>query len=196
MAELVASLPGGYRVAVGGTAEESAKSQASVLAVVPLMLALMLILLMVQLQSFQRLFLVLSVAPLGLIGVVLALLLANKPLGFVAILGVLALVGMIARNSVILIDQIKTESGARAASLGCRRGRHGAPVPSDPPDRGSGDPWDDPDCPDGVLGADGLRDHGRPCGRDLIDAGLPAGVLCGVVPHTAAAGTIRLDRGH
>ncbi|ANY82432.1 ACR family transporter (plasmid) [Microvirga ossetica] len=109
MAELVASLPGGYRVAVGGTAEESAKSQASVLAVVPLMLALMLILLMVQLQSFQRLFLVLSVAPLGLIGVVLALLLANKPLGFVAILGVLALVGMIARNSVILIDQIETE---------------------------------------------------------------------------------------
>ena len=109
MAELIASLPGGYRVAVGGTAEESAKSQASVLAVVPLMLALMLILLMVQLQSFQRLFLVLSVAPLGLIGVVLALLLANKPLGFVAILGVLALVGMIARNSVILIDQIETE---------------------------------------------------------------------------------------
>jgi multidrug efflux pump len=109
MAELVSSLPSGYNVAVGGTAEESAKSQASVLAVVPLMMALMLILLMVQLQSFQRLFLVLSVAPLGLIGVVLALLLANKPLGFVAILGVLALVGMIARNSVILIDQVETE---------------------------------------------------------------------------------------
>jgi multidrug efflux pump subunit AcrB len=64
---------------------------------------------MVQLQSFQRLFLVVSVAPLGLIGVVAALLLSGKPLGFVAILGVLALTGMIARNSVILIDQIERE---------------------------------------------------------------------------------------
>ena len=73
------------------------------------MLVLMLTVLMIQLQSFSRLFLVLSVAPLGLIGVVAALLLADKPLGFVAILGVLALTGMIARNSVILIDQIETE---------------------------------------------------------------------------------------
>jgi multidrug efflux pump subunit AcrB len=64
---------------------------------------------MIQLQSFNRLFLVLSVAPLGLIGVVAALLLADKPLGFVALLGVLALTGMIARNSVILIDQVETE---------------------------------------------------------------------------------------
>jgi multidrug efflux pump subunit AcrB len=73
------------------------------------MLFLMLTFLMIQLQSFQRLFLVLSVAPLGLIGVVAALLMSGKPLGFVAILGVLALVGMIARNSVILIDQVETE---------------------------------------------------------------------------------------
>ena len=104
MAALTASLPAGYHVAVGGTAEESAKAQGSVIAVVPFMLFLMLTFLMIQLQSFQRLFLVLSVAPLGLIGVVAALLLSGKPLGFVAILGVLALVGMIARNSVILID--------------------------------------------------------------------------------------------
>ena len=67
---------------------------------------------MVQLQSFSRMILVLSVAPMGLIGVVAALLLADKPLGFVAILGVLALNGMIARNSVILIDQIKKEEAA------------------------------------------------------------------------------------
>ena len=73
------------------------------------MLILMLTVLMIQLQSFSRLFLVLSVAPLGLLGVVAALLLADKPLGFVAMLGVLALTGMIARNSVILIDQIETE---------------------------------------------------------------------------------------
>jgi multidrug efflux pump subunit AcrB len=73
------------------------------------MLFLTLTILMIQLQSFQRLFLVVSVAPLGLIGVVAALLLSGKPLGFVAILGVLALTGMIARNSVILIDQIERE---------------------------------------------------------------------------------------
>ena len=108
-AELNASLPAGYHVAVGGTVEESGKAQGSVIAVVPLMLLLMLTILMVQLQGFNRLFLVLSVAPLGVIGVVVALLASGKPLGFVAILGVLALIGMIARNSVILIDQIETE---------------------------------------------------------------------------------------
>ena len=106
---LNASLPSGYRIDVGGTVEESNKGQASVIAVAPLMLILMLTVLMIQLQSFSQLFLVLSVAPLGLIGVVGALLLAHKPLGFVALLGVLALTGMIARNSVILIDQIETE---------------------------------------------------------------------------------------
>ena len=106
---LNASLPYGYRIDVGGTVEESDKAPVSVAAVVPLMLVLMLTVLMIQLQSFSRLFLVLSVAPLGLIGVVAALLIADKPLGFVAILGVLALIGMIARNSVILIDQIEHE---------------------------------------------------------------------------------------
>ncbi len=107
--DLKASLPTGYSVAVGGTVEESSKAQQSVIAVVPLMLFLMLTILMIQLQSFHRLLLVLSVAPLGVIGVVAALLASGKPLGFVAILGVLALIGMIARNSVILIDQIETE---------------------------------------------------------------------------------------
>jgi multidrug efflux pump len=109
IAELNRGLREGYRVVLGGTVEESAKSQASIAAVVPLMLLLMAIILMLQLQSFQRLFLVLSVAPLGLVGVVAALLVANKPLGFVAILGVIALIGMIVRNSVILVDQIETE---------------------------------------------------------------------------------------
>jgi multidrug efflux pump subunit AcrB len=75
----------------------------------PLMLILTLTVLMIQLQGFNRLFLVLSVAPLGLIGVVAALLAADKPLGFVALLGVLALTGMIARNSVILIHQVEVE---------------------------------------------------------------------------------------
>ena len=110
--KLAATLPSGYRIATGGSVEESAKAKASVLAVVPAMMLLVLTILMFQLQSFQRVFLVLSVAPLGIIGVVAALLLAQAPLGFVAILGVLALTGMIARNSVILIDQIENERGA------------------------------------------------------------------------------------
>ena len=73
------------------------------------MLFIMLTVLMVQLQSFSRLFLVLSVVPMGLIGIVAALLMSGRPLGFVAILGILALLGMIARNAVILIDQIEAE---------------------------------------------------------------------------------------
>ena len=109
IAELNAGLPPDYEVTVGGTVEESAKSQASVAAVLPIAGLLMLVILMIQLQSVSRLFLVLSVAPFGLIGVVLALLVAHKPLGFVALLGVMALVGMIVRNSVILIGQIETE---------------------------------------------------------------------------------------
>ena len=105
----IKTLPKSYKVVVGGTVEESQKSQASVIAVVPVMVLLMLTVLMFQLQSFQRLALVLSVAPLGLIGVVGALLVSGRPLGFVAILGILALFGMITKNAVILIGQIEAE---------------------------------------------------------------------------------------
>ena len=101
-------LPPRYKVAVGGSVEESARSQAPIAAVVPLMLFVMATILMLQLQSFQRLFLVFAVAPLALIGVVAALLPSRAPLGFVAILGVLALIGILIRNSVILIVQIET----------------------------------------------------------------------------------------
>ena len=183
IAALNASLPSGYRIDVGGTVEESDKAQASVAAVVPLMLVLMLTVLMIQLQSFSRLFLVLSVAPLGLIGVVAALLLADKPLGFVALLGVLALTGMIARNSVILIDQIEHEKARGRASVGRRRRGHHASLPPDPAHRCRRDPRHDPDRADDLLGADGLRDHGRPGGRDAPHPGLPAGALRGLVPH-------------
>ena len=106
------TLPQGYRIDVGGTVEESAKSQASVIAMVPIMLLVMLTVLMFELRSFQRLFIVLTVAPLGLIGVVAALLLSGRPLGFVAILGILALIGMITKNAVILIGQIESERAA------------------------------------------------------------------------------------
>ncbi len=104
-----ARLPKGYHVVTGGMFEESQISQASVFAVVPLMIMLMLVIMMVMLVSFRRLAMVVSVLPLGLIGVVMALLVFNQPLGFVAILGILALIGMIAKNAVILIVQIESD---------------------------------------------------------------------------------------
>ncbi len=108
-AELNAKLPHGYRIETGGIFEESAESQASVAAVVPLMILLMLTTMMLLLVSFRRLAMVVSLLPLGLIGVVLALLISGRPLGFVAILGILSLMGMIAKNAVILVVQIESD---------------------------------------------------------------------------------------
>jgi multidrug efflux pump subunit AcrB len=112
VAEFAARLPKGYKVETGGLYEESQASQASVFAVVPVMIVLMLLAMMVMLVSFRRLAMVVAIMPLGLIGVVLALLVFNRPLGFVAILGVLALIGMIAKNAVILIVSIEEERAA------------------------------------------------------------------------------------
>ncbi|CAN7514847.1 efflux RND transporter permease subunit [Mesorhizobium amorphae] len=106
IAAFEASLPAGYDVALGGVMEDSAKAQASIFVVFPLMLFIMMTVLMVQLMSIQRLFLVLLTAPLALIGVAGALLISGAPMGFVAILGVMSLIGMVIRNSVILISQI------------------------------------------------------------------------------------------
>jgi len=106
LAELEKKLPAGYTIEAGGTVEESAKGLRSIALIFPMMIFLMLTILMVQMQSFQKMFLVISVAPLGLIGVVMALLPTGTPMGFVAILGIIALSGMIIRNSVILMDQI------------------------------------------------------------------------------------------
>jgi multidrug efflux pump len=108
---LQATLPARYSIEVGGIVEESARAEASIHAVVPAMLIIMLTILMLQLHSFQRLFLVISVAPLGLIGVVFVMLATGTPMGFIATLGVIALVGIIIRNSVILIDQIEVNIG-------------------------------------------------------------------------------------
>ncbi|SSI83704.1 acriflavin resistance protein [Acinetobacter baumannii] len=99
-------LPIGYSIETGGTIEESAKADAAIQSVMPVMLLLWAIFLMVQLQSFSRMFMVVLTAPLGMIGVSLALLITRAPFGFVATLGVIALAGMIMRNSVILVDQI------------------------------------------------------------------------------------------
>ena len=109
--ELAKTMPPGYDIQVAGAVEESSKGQGSLLANVPLMVFIMLTLLMLQLQSFQRALLVLFTAPLGIAGVAGALLLLNRPFGFVALLGFIALVGMIMRNSVILIDQIEQDRG-------------------------------------------------------------------------------------
>jgi multidrug efflux pump subunit AcrB len=107
LAELRSQLPPGYRLEIGGAFEESSKANGALFAVMPLMLVVMLTVLMLQLQSFSRLFLVLLTAPLGLIGATLGLLVFGMPFGFVALLGLIALAGMIIRNSVILVDQIE-----------------------------------------------------------------------------------------
>ncbi|HFG6897473.1 TPA: efflux RND transporter permease subunit [Acinetobacter baumannii] len=110
--KLRAELPSGYLIEVGGTVEESARGQSSVNAGMPLFLAVVMTLLMIQLKSLSRATIVFLTAPLGLIGVVLFLLLFNKPFGFVAMLGTIALSGMIMRNSLILIDQIEQDRQA------------------------------------------------------------------------------------
>ena len=102
-------LPLGYRVEIGGTVEENAKAQASINVEMPVLVVVVLVLLMIQLQSFSRVLMVVLTAPLGLIGVVLALLLFHKPFGFVALLGTIAMFGIIMRNSVILVDQIEQD---------------------------------------------------------------------------------------
>ncbi len=106
---LEAKWPAGYRIEVAGAVEESAKGQGSIAAGLPIMLFITFTLLMLQLQSFSRALLVFLTGPLGIAGVAAALLLLNRPFGFVALLGVIALMGMIQRNSVILIDQIEQD---------------------------------------------------------------------------------------
>jgi multidrug efflux pump len=98
-----------YRIEAGGAFEESAKGNASIFVLFPVMVIVMLTLLMIQLQNFSRLLLVFLTAPLGIVGASLGLNLANQPFGFVALLGLIALAGMIMRNTVILVDQIETD---------------------------------------------------------------------------------------
>ncbi|ACC72682.1 efflux RND transporter permease subunit [Paraburkholderia phymatum] len=112
LATVRAKLPVGYRIDVGGAVEESVKGQTSINAEMPLMIIAVLTLLMIQLKNFARTFIVVLTAPLGLIGVVAALLLFGKPFGFVALLGVIAMFGIIMRNSVILVDQIDQDIAA------------------------------------------------------------------------------------
>lgn len=107
-----AQLPDGYLLEVGGTVEDSARGQNSVKAGFPLFIVVVLTLLMLQLRSFSRTVMVFLTAPLGVIGVTLFLLVFRQPFGFVAMLGTIALSGMIMRNSVILVDQIEQDIAA------------------------------------------------------------------------------------
>ena len=102
-------LPAGYRIEIGGAIEENAKAQSSIIVQMPLLVVAVLVFLMVQLQSISRVLMVVLTAPLGLIGVVIALLLFRMPFGFVAMLGTIAMFGIIMRNSVILVDQIEQD---------------------------------------------------------------------------------------
>lgn len=111
IAEFTSALPSGMQLAVGGSVAESAKSQAPIAAVVPLMILIMVTLIMIQVQGFRLALVVICAAPLGVIGVVAALVPSGAPLGFVAILGVLALIGILIRNSIILVDEIEVLRG-------------------------------------------------------------------------------------
>ncbi|WP_153148038.1 efflux RND transporter permease subunit [Dechloromonas sp. H13] len=109
---IVAELPAGYRIVTGGSVEESAKGSNSVMAGLPIFVLAVVAVLMIQLQNLSRVVMVLLTAPLGIIGIALFLLLFNKPFGFMALLGTIALFGMIMRNSVILVDQIEQDMAA------------------------------------------------------------------------------------
>jgi multidrug efflux pump len=112
LADIRSHLPVGYRIEVGGSVEQNEKAQSSINAQMPLMLIAVLTLLMIQLQSIGRTFMVVLTAPLGMIGVIVALLLFHQPFGFVALLGTIAMFGIIMRNSVILMDQIEQDISA------------------------------------------------------------------------------------
>ena len=118
LADLRARLDPGYRLEIGGAIEESEKANTALFAVFPAMVMVMLTFLMIQLRSFSRLALVLLTAPLGIIGASLGLNIAAMPFGFVALLGLIALAGMIMRNTVILVDQIESDVSSGRATRG------------------------------------------------------------------------------
>ena len=106
LSKLREGLPAGYRMEIGGSIEQSAKAEASIAALQPLMVILMLTFIMLQMRSFSGTFIVVATAPLGLIGAVAALLLFGQPFGFVAMLGLIGLAGILMRNTLILTQQV------------------------------------------------------------------------------------------
>ena len=177
------ALPYGYRIETGGAIEESAKANASLAAVFPAMAVAMLAILMIQLQSFSRLALVFATAPLGIIGATGALLISNRPFGFVALLGMIALAGMIMRNTVILVDQIDKDIAvghARHRAIIDATVRRARPVVLTAL---AAIARHDPARRQPVLGADGDHHNGRLVRRHHPDAAGGAGALRAVVPR-------------
>ncbi len=185
LAAIRAALPTGYLLETGGTVEDSARGQDSIKAGMPLFLIVVATLLMLQLRSFSRAAMVLVTAPLGIIGVTLFLLLFRVPFGFVAMLGTIALAGMIMRNSVILVDQIQQDIDAghdrwhAIIDATVRRFRPivltalAAVLAMIPLSRSA------------FYRLDGGGDHGRTDRRHGVDPGVPAGAVRGLVPRAA-----------
>ena len=181
-----AKLPPGYRLEIGGAAEESAKGGGSVAAGVPLFVVTVVTILMIQLQSFARTTLVLLTAPLGMIGVTASLLLFGMPFGFVAMLGTIALFG---HDHAQLGDPRRPDRAGHRGRVGAlerHHRRHGAPLPADHADRRGGDPGHGAAVAQRVLRSYGGGYHGRLAGGDSADPAVPAGALCGVVPCAPA----------
>ena len=164
-------LPFGYSIEVDGDLENSQKSLGYLLKPVPVMVLLIMTLLMIQLRSVSLMALTLITAPMGIVGVAVAMLLLGKSLGFVAYLGILALGGMIIRNSVILIDQIKQHL-VPPDHADCRGGnsRHGSPHDQH------------------LLGTDGCSHCRRPSRRNGADIAGFADDVRGMVPHLPRVG--------
>ena len=193
---LRAKLPVGYRLEMGGSIEESAKANTALFAIFPAMIVVMLVILMFQLQSFSRLALTLLTAPLGLIGATVALLVSGMPFGFVTLLGLIALAGMIIRNTVILVDQIEHDVAAGSYAPPGDHRSHRAPGAAGRAHRARGHPGDDSAVALGVLGIDGRRHHGRLVGGHDTDDPVPAGAVCALVPPLARCTRLRnLSRG-
>jgi hypothetical protein len=168
------SLQPAYRIEKGGAFEESAKGNASIFILFPLMVIVMLTLLMIQLQSFSRLILVFLTAPLGIIGASLGLNVANQPFGFVALLGLIALAGHDHAQCGDPGRPDRNRRGPRPDPQGSDRRGHGPARPPGGADRACRDTGDDPAVALGVLGPDGDHHHGRFVCCNLPDLAVPA----------------------
>jgi multidrug efflux pump subunit AcrB len=168
LADLRTSLPLGYSIEYDGANENSIKAVKYLSEPIPAMIIVIMIPLMTQLQSIPKMLLTLLTAPLGIIGVAIGLLFTSKPMGFLVQIGVLALAGIIMRNSVILMGQIDQQLAGRHA-LGRHHCRYRHPASSHPADSGSGDFRRAPPVPQYSLGSNGAVHRRRALRRDDND---------------------------
>ncbi|MEY9175169.1 multidrug efflux pump [Bradyrhizobium elkanii] len=192
--DIQAHLEPAYRIEPGGAFEESAKGNASIFILFPVMVMVMLTLLMIQLQSFSRLFLVFLTAPLGIVGASLGLNVANQPFGFVALLGLIALAGMIMRNRRDPGRSDRERRGVRPDPARGDRGSHRPARPAGGADGPGRHPRHDPAVALGVLGSDGDHHHGRFVCCDFPDLAVSAGPLRPLVPQDPRGKRLRANR--